>query len=302
MTGLAESTWTVESSENGEVTEPVGPVSSGPSRRPHRFAWRALGILAGGFASGLAIAWFIFLGPGQVGSKAQWFFGAAVFVAILVSIWQMSTIHRRANAEAASAAQRLEAQVAAAEERSARELAAIQSAHQAEIKAQQTLHHAEMQAQQELARVSRLHLLGQLQKQAMVDVSRAVSAHAQMLAALWNQASSVLLLEDRAEREQAMNPIFEQIGQVVSDFSVELTNAHMVIDDDRMHQALDSVNEAVLTALRVAEEVHVAVVDGHAPEPNPVPGAQQLMNRRAAEARHLAWELLRTGLNNDNGT
>jgi hypothetical protein len=52
----------------------------------------------------------------------------------------------------------------------------------------------------------------------MIEVSRAVSAHTHMLAALWNQGASILLNEDRDEREKAMHPIFEQISQVVNDF------------------------------------------------------------------------------------
>jgi hypothetical protein len=147
-----------------------------------------------------------------------------------------------------------------------------------------------MEAQQELARVERSHLLEQLQKQAMIEVSRAVSRHTHMLATLWNQGTS------RDEREQAMNPIFEQISQVVNDFSLEIDNAHLLVEDDRLHHALDRVNEAALLAIRVAEDVHVAVVEGRELQSNPVPPVQRLMHGRAAEARRLAWELLRTGL------
>jgi hypothetical protein len=77
---------------------------------------------------------------------------------------------------------------------------------------------------------------------------------------------------------------------------VELAKAHLLIEDDRLHQALIRVNEAVLMAIRVAEDVHVAVVEGRTPQPNPIPSVQRLMHKAAAEARHLAWDLLRTGL------
>jgi hypothetical protein len=70
------------------------------------------------------------------------------------------------------------------------------------------------------------------------------------------------------------------------------------MEDDRLHEALNRVNEAALMAIRVAEDVHVAVVEGRAPEPNPIPPVQRLMRTRAAEARRLAWDLLRTGLDN----
>jgi hypothetical protein len=48
-------------------------------------------------------------------------------------------------------------------------------------------------------------------------------------------------------------------------------------------------------AIRVAEDVHDAV-DGRTPKPDPIRTVQRLMQTRAAEARRLAWELLRHGL------
>ncbi|ORW08288.1 hypothetical protein AWC14_23645 [Mycobacterium kyorinense] len=244
----------------------------------------------------MAIAWFIFLGPGESGSKAEWFFGAAVFGVVLVSLWQTVTIQRQASQKVAEAAEQLRRELVAAEERSAREVAITRRLHQEEMEAKQNLHRAEMEAQRELARVERMHLLKRLQKQAMIEVSRAVGAHTQMLAALWNEAAGLLRIEDRDERELAMNPIFEQIGQVVNDFSIELANAHLLVEDDHLHRALDRVNEAAVMAVQVAQDIHTAVIEGHAPEPNPIPSVQRLMHARAADARRLAWELLRTGL------
>jgi hypothetical protein len=258
--------------------------------------WRTIGWLGCGAAGSLAVAWFIVLGPGEIGSKAEWFFGAVVFVVVMVAMWQTLNIQRQAKQDVAEAAQRLRNELAAAEERSARELALAQRLHHAEMEAQQKLHRAEMKAQQELARVERSHLLEHLQKQAMIEVSRAVSRHTHMLATLWNQGASILGNENRDERGKAMNPIFEQISQVVNDFSLEIDNAHLLVEDDRLHHALDRVNEAALLAIRVAEDVHVAVVEGSEMQSNPVPPVQRLMHGRAAEARRLAWELLRTGL------
>lgn len=268
----------------------------GPRRRVPIDGWRAVGWLACAVAGGAAIVWFIVLSPGEIGSKAEWFFGAVVLVVVMVAMWQTVTIQRAATQEAAAADERLREELRAAEERSARELALRQSMHHAELEAQKQLHRAELAAQQELAAVERGHLVRQLQKQAMIEVSRAVSAHTRMLATLWDQGARILHNEERDEREKAMNPIFEQISQVVKDFSLELDNAHLLMEDDRLHDALDRINEAALMAIRVAEDVHVAVIDGRAPEPNPVPAAQQLMQTRAAEARRLAWDLLRTGV------
>ena len=127
-------------------------------------------------------------------------------------------------------------------------------------------------------------------------MSRAVSAHTQMLATLWNEGARILRLQDSDERAAAMQPIFEQISQVVNDFSVELANAYLLVEDDRLRQVLNDVNEAVLMAIRIAEDVHNGVIDGHALQPNPIPAVQRLMQARAAEARSLAWDLLRAGL------
>lgn len=306
MTGLAQSRRASEPSDRREVSDATEPIRlTVPTRRASRSptpfgGWRGISWLTGGVAGSLAIVWFIVLSPGEIGSKAEWFFGAVVFAVVMVSMWQTVTILHHAKQNAAEAAERLQKEIAAAEERSARELALTRELHRAEMEAQQKLHRAESEAQRERARIERGHLLNQLQKQAMIEVSRAVSTHTQMLATLWDQGAGMLRIKDRDQREAAMNPIFEQIGQVVNEFSVELANAHLLIEDDRLHRALDRVNEAALMAVSVAEDVHLAVVDGRDPQPNPIPPVQQLMHKRAAEARSLAWDLLRTGL--DDGT
>jgi hypothetical protein len=312
MTGVVESATADDQSERGEVRDITEPIPD-PGRRKNDgwFAaidgWRGIGWLSCGAAGGLAIAWFILLGPGEMGSKADWFFGAVVLCTVLVVVWQTVNVQRQANERAAAAADRLRYEVvaaeqrmarerAAAEERSARELALTQKLHKAELESQQKSHRAELDAQREQAALERSHLLNQLQKQAVIEVSRAVSLHTQMLATLWNRGAGILNNKDRAGREQAMLPIFEQIGQVVNDFSVELANAHQIVDDTRLNQALEGVNEAVLMGIQVAQAVSADIVDGVATEPNPIPTAARQMNEKAAEARRLAWELLRIGL------
>lgn len=283
----------------GELNGSTPPLQ--PRRRDPRWhhaigGWRGLCWLAGGVAASVVIVWYIVFSPGESGSKAQWFFGAVVFGVALIALWQTIAIQRQAAQNAAESHERLRSQLAAAEERSARELALTRSLHQTEMEAQRALHRAEMEAQRELARVERRHLLERLQRQALVEVSRAVGAHTQMLALLWDEGARVLRLEDRDQREQAMNPIIERIAQVVNDFAVEIDNAHLLIEDEHLHRALQHVNEAAVMAMRVAEEVHAAVIDGHEPDPNPIPPVQRLMYKRATEARRLAWDLLRAGL------
>jgi hypothetical protein len=307
MTGLAQSARAAEPSEPGGVNEFAEPTQAGQvvRRPPRQFAaiadWRGIGELICGVVVGLAVGWFIFFGPGELGSRAEWLFGAAAFAAVVLALWQTLSIQRQAKQSSAEAAERLRNELAAAEQRSARELALRQALHQTELEAQQTLHRAELEAQRERARMEHDHLRRQLQKQAVIELSRAVHAHTHMLATLWNQGASILRIEDRDEREQAMNPIFEQISQVVNDFSVEFANTQLLAEDDRLHHALNRVNEAALMAIRVAEDVHVAVVDGRALRPNPISPVQQLMHTRAAEARRLAWDLLRTGLDDSEG-
>jgi hypothetical protein len=312
LTELAQRTADAELAEaDEELDEPSSNEREPDHARSSGFATtkvhRGLAWAAGAAAVALVIAWMVMLSPGETGSRSQWFFGAAVFAMVLVTVWQARTIQRHAARDAAEAADRLRAELAASEVRAARQLALIRSLHESEMEAQRELARAEleahrnvaraeMDAQRDLARVERGHLLAQQQKLAMTDLSRAVSAQTHMLATLWNEGARILPMADREAREKAMQPIFEQIGQVVKDFSVELANAQLLIADDRLHRAMLRVNDAVLAAVRVAEDVHVSVVEGQAPEPNPVPAAQRLLYERAAEARHLAWELLRTGL------
>jgi hypothetical protein len=303
MTGVVESTTADDQSERGEVRETTDPrtepVFAGEAASDWFAAidgWRGIGWLSCGAVGGLAIAWFILLGPGEAGSKADWFFGAVVLCTVLTLMWQTVNAQRQADERAAVAAQRHRRELAAAEERSARELALTQKLHRAELESAREAHRAEMDAQRQQAALERTHLLNQLQKQAVIEVSRAVSLHTQMLATLWNRGAGILNSSDRGEREQAMLPIFEQIGQVVNDFSVELANAHQIVDDNRLNQALEGVNEAVLMGIRVAQDVCDGIVEGRVTEPNPIPAVQRVMHEKAAEARRLAWDLLRTGL------
>lgn len=307
MAGLTESTRAAEFSggapsnngEVGETTEPMRVVRPDPGPAPKMASVdtrTGIGWLVCGGLGSLAVVWYLLLGPGPLGSKSEWFFGAVVFVVVLVTMWLTLTVQRQAKYDIAQADERLRRELAAADERSALELTLTQKWHRAEMESQQKLHHAELVAQQELARIERNNLLDQLRKQAMIEVSRAVGAHTRMLATLWTEGATQLRNPDRGERETAMNAIFEQIGQVVNDVSVELDNAQLLSQDDRLQDALNRVNDAVLMAIQVAEDLHADVVEGRTPETNPIPAVQRLLHERATAARRLAWSLLRTGL------
>src|SRR5258708_27564818 len=142
MTGLVQSTRAAEDSEHPDVsfpTEPT-PVRGGPSWFTAIEGWRGIGWFACGVAGIAAIVWFIFLSHGELGSKADWFFGAVVFCVVMVTMWQTLNIQRQANQNAADAAERLRTELAAAEQHAARELARIQTLPRVAIEAKERSH------------------------------------------------------------------------------------------------------------------------------------------------------------------
>ena len=106
MTGLVQSARATEDSALSEVGAPLAPATP-VSPAPSQQGWHTIGWFACGVAGFLAIAWFIFFGRGELGSKADWFFGAVVFCLVLVTMWQTLTVQRQANQHAAAAAERL---------------------------------------------------------------------------------------------------------------------------------------------------------------------------------------------------
>lgn len=174
MTVLVESATADDQSVRGEVRDATEPIPELVLARRDSgwFAaidgWHGSGWLSCGAAGGLAIAWFILLGPGEMGSKADWFFGAVVFCALLVVMWQTVNVQRQANQRAAQAGEQLRIALAAAEERSAREMGLTQKLHRAELESQQESHRAAMDARRAQAELERRYLLNQLQKQALI--------------------------------------------------------------------------------------------------------------------------------------
>ena len=227
MTGVVETSAADDQSQRdaapagaGRTPDPVFARSGDSGLFAAIDGWRGVGWRSCGAVGGLAIAWFILLAPGDMGSKSDWFFGAVVLGAVLVLMWQTVNVQRQANRRAAEAAdrmrhevgaaeRRLRAERAAADERLARELTQCRKLHEAELASQQKAHRAELDAHRSQASVERTHLRNQLQKQAVIEVSRAVSLHTQMLATLWNRGAGILSSADREERQQAMAPIFE---------------------------------------------------------------------------------------------
>jgi len=74
MTELVQSTRAAEDSERSDVSG----AQPAPMAVPHRLGWRGVWWFACGVAGTLAIVWFIIFSRGEIGSKAEWFFGAVI--------------------------------------------------------------------------------------------------------------------------------------------------------------------------------------------------------------------------------
>src|SRR6185312_12927941 len=96
-----QSTRAAEDSERSDVSG----AQPAPMAVPHRLGWRGVWWFACGVAGTLAIVWFIIFSRGEIGSKAEWFFGAVVFCVVMVTMWQTLNIQRQANQHAAEAAE-----------------------------------------------------------------------------------------------------------------------------------------------------------------------------------------------------
>ena len=76
----------------------VDELVAGSLQRP-----RSLSLLVGA----LAIVGYLVFGPGASGSKAEWFFGAVVLVAMMLTMWLTLTIQRQSKNDVARADERL---------------------------------------------------------------------------------------------------------------------------------------------------------------------------------------------------
>lgn len=172
MTVLVESATADDQSVRGEVRDATEPIPELVLARRDSgwFAaidgWHGIGWLSCGAAGGLAI-----VHPARSrrdGVQGGLVFGAVVFCALLVVMWQTVNVQRQANQRAAQAGEQLRIALAAAEERSAREMGLTQKLHRAELESQQESHRAAMDARRAQAELERRYLLNQLQKQAVI--------------------------------------------------------------------------------------------------------------------------------------
>lgn len=215
--------------------------------------------------------------------------------AVIVALWQSTVVRRQTQAEGIDAAKRLQNELAAANERTGREVAAAEERSRRELEAAEARHRAEIENQQQLARIQRVHLSEQQQKQALIEISRAVNAHTHMLATLWVEGAKILKLEERADRQLAFHTVSEQLGRCVHNSALEIENARMLVEDERLIEAIEGIRDATEKAVFVGDLVRISVTEGTPPPASLIPDAQALLQQASAQARELAVEILRTG-------
>ena len=275
------------------------------------------------------LVWSFVLEPWPVGATADWVVGLGTLSAVVVALWQSTVLRRLALDEATDAANRLrqdltaaqqrmdqelnaaeqrmetelnaatdrmETELNAAKERMETELSAARERLNTELEAAENRHRIELDHQRELARVQRVHLREQEFKLALIRVTRAVNAVTHMLATLTEEASRVVDIPDRQDREDALLAISEKLGILIQDVVVEVSGAHMLTQNDALHEALNQVLAAVMSTPIAEMAIRDVVIQrARMPQPNPVPRAQQAMQAAVGDARQMAGDLLVTG-------
>ncbi|BBY74337.1 hypothetical protein MPRF_12360 [Mycolicibacterium parafortuitum] len=276
------------------ITPPQTVVPSASQRRPWTLrdtGWIALGLTSGGFAS-----WLLIFSGWEIGSKAEWFSGVASFGAVAVALWQSVVIRQQAKADAAEAAKRFGDELKAAKDRTIQEVQAAEQRTQKELDAANERHGIEMEQQREIARIQRIHLREQEFKLALIRVSRAATAYTHELATLVETGSRVVAMSQRQERADALRPVSKRLGALMDDLSVEIAGAHMLTNNDRLHDALDRVNaEAMRGPEGEIQYRNTVIMAGQVGNEAPLFMAMEALHRVIGDARRLAGEVLVTG-------
>jgi hypothetical protein len=152
-----------------------------------------------------------------------------------------------------------------------------------------------MTNQRELARLQRVQLLEQSQKEHIVQVSRAVDSLGHSLAKLWNEGAKIARLEDHEARITGMDELSKEHSLVAKQLGSEIAAAHLLIQHQELHDALDELNLAVQDAILVELRLRNAYIAGRQLEPSPIPAVMAQMHERMGIAWRLTGDLLRTG-------
>jgi hypothetical protein len=252
----------------------VGAAADRAATRTARLTRREVGWVSVGLLVGAFFAWLLVFSGWETGSKADWFAGIGSFAAVAVALWQSVVIRRQTDAAAAVAADQFKRELAAAEARSA----------------------AELNAQKQLARVERIHRHEQELKSVLVEVARAVSHYGIVIASFWMEAVDISKLPTRQEREIAFRPISRTLGEAVSSIAIECDTAELLIEHRELGEAVAELRVAVEAVVWATDDMRQRVELDNWPNMAPVHAAQARMVDQATETRRLAWELLRTGV------
>ncbi|MCV7303040.1 hypothetical protein H7J93_25785 [Mycobacterium barrassiae] len=235
------------------------------------------------------------------GSIWEPFAAVGTIGAVIVALWQSVVIRRQAKDAAAETAIHLTAEIAAANTRTQQEVEAARERSARELEHARELHQQEMENQRELARLQRVQLLEQSQKQQVVILNRAVDALGHQLAKLWNEGAKIARLSSRQERIDGMDELSKELSLAAKDVAQEIAAAHLLVQNQQIHDALDELNLAGQNAMYVEIQLREAYVAGNQLNPSPIPDAMALVHDRMRVVWALAADLLRTGYDDTGG-
>ncbi|MCV7289407.1 hypothetical protein H7J87_29175 [Mycolicibacterium wolinskyi] len=219
--------------------------------------------------------------------------------AVVVALWQSVVIRRQAKDDAAEAATRFQAEIEAANTRTVQEVEAAERRSARELTHSRELHEVEMANQRELARIQRVQLLEQSQKQQVVVLNRAVDALGHQLAKLWNEGTKIARLDKYEDRVNGMDQLSKELSLAAKNMVQEIAAAHLLVQRQEIHDALDNLNLAGQNAMYVEMQLREAYVAGRQLNPSPIPGAMELIHQRMRVVWTLAADLLRTGYDDE---
>ena len=220
------------------------------------------------------------------GNVAEAFGAAGTLLAVVVALWQSTVIQHQPEREATDAAQRFE-----------QELTSARGLHVAEMKAADDQHKAELEAQREIARVQRVSLLEQEFKLALIRVTRAASAYTHALATLIAETPRIISGTTRQERDDALKPISKELAAAVHDLNAEISSAHMLTNNDQLHDALDRITATAMKGPKAELDFrNTAVMAGQHPNEAPIFMVMQELHQVIGDVRRLAGGILVTGM------
>lgn len=224
------------------------------------------------------------------GSVSDAFAACGTILAVIVALRQAAAARKQAAEDGKDAAARLERELAAAEQR-----------HRDQLREQRAVAAIEVENQVQLARVQRLHIREQDFKNALIRITRAAGAYTHELATLLELGKKLAKLQGGRRRTDDLHDVSKQLGRYVQDFSIEIAGAHMLTQDDEIHEALNRVNAALLLGPEAEIVFRNALAEPNNGVPQvtaaagPISMAMHEIQARLGEARQLAGDRLIAG-------